>query len=86
MRGLPIFLAKEFREITRTWRMWVLPLVMVSFAVMSPIIAAMTPQLIESVASEITIDLPDPTTTDAYLQFSKNNTQIHALQNQFLQP
>lgn len=76
MRGFSIFMAKEFREITRTWRMWVLPLVMISFAIMSPVVAAMTPQLIESIASEITIELPDPTTIDAYLQFSKNNTQI----------
>jgi ABC-2 type transport system permease protein len=76
MRGLSVFMAKEFMEIVRTWRLWVLPLVMVSFAVMSPIIARLTPQLVGSIASDVVIELPDPTTIDAYLQFSKNNTQI----------
>ncbi len=79
MRGFTVFLGKEAKEIVRTWRMWVLPLIMVSFGVLSPVIAMLTPQLVDSLAGSQTgmsIEIPDPTTVDAYLQFSKNSAQI----------
>jgi ABC-2 type transport system permease protein len=82
MRGFAVFLGKEITEIRRTWRMWVLPLIMVAFGVLSPIVAAITPQLVDSLAGSqvgVVIEIPDPVTADAYLQFSKNNMQIALL-------
>jgi len=79
MRGFSVFLGKEFKEIVRTWRMWVLPVIMIAFGVMSPVLAKITPQLLDSIAGEqagVVLEIPDPTTIDAYLQFMKNNTQI----------
>jgi ABC-2 type transport system permease protein len=82
MSGFAVFLAKEFKEITRTWRMWVLPVIMVAFGLLSPVTAALTPQLVDSLAggqTGVEIIIPDPTTIDAYLQFSRNNAQIALL-------
>ncbi len=79
MHGFRVFLAKEFKEIARTWRIWVLPAIVIGLGVMSPVIAEITPDLIESLATDqpgLTIEIPDPTMVDAYLQFSKNLQQI----------
>lgn len=80
MRGFGVFLAKEMREITRTWRIWVLPAIMIFIGIASPIIAEFTPDLVSSVASSeqtgVVIEIPDAITRDAYLQFSKNSVQM----------
>lgn len=79
MRGFSVFLGKEFTEIVRTWRLWVLPVIMIVFGVLSPVLAKITPQLLDSIAGDqvgMVIELPEPTTIDAYLQFMKNNAQI----------
>jgi ABC-2 type transport system permease protein len=79
MTGLPAFLRKEFTEIGRTWRLWVIPGMMVFFGVTSPIIAALTPALVQSMTASqpgVVIQLPRPTALDAYAQFVKNLTQF----------
>lgn len=80
MHGFAVFLRKEFSEIFRTWRIWVMPLIMVFIGVSSPVLAKLTPQLVESLASAeqtgITIEVPDPVTIDAYLQFFSNAMQL----------
>jgi len=81
MHGFAVFLGKEMREIVSTWRIWVLPLLMVFIGVTSPVIALITPDLLSSLAtssgqSGLVIQIPDPVTADAYLQFTKNATQI----------
>ncbi len=79
MHGFLVFLNKEFREILRTWRLWVLPAIMIVVAIISPIFAKITPALLESVASDTpgyVFEIPDPVTTDSYLQFWGNAIQM----------
>jgi ABC-2 type transport system permease protein len=79
MRGLSVFLAKELREITRTWRLWVLPSILVVVGVIGPISALLAPALVESLAGSqpgVVIEIPEPTTVDAYLEFVGDLTQI----------
>ena len=80
MRGFAAFLRKELREILRTWRIWALPGIVIFFALTGPALAKYTPQLLESLMTEqpegLVIQLPDPTYVDAYLQWTKNLSQI----------
>ena len=79
MRGFLAFLSKELVEIRRTWRVWLLPGMLVFFGLTSPIIAALTPALLRSVATKqpgVAIRLPAPTSLDAYAQFLKNLDQF----------
>lgn len=80
MNGFLAFLGKEFREILRTWRIWVIPGITVFFALSGPVLARFTPEIIGSLmagqSTGVTIELPDPTYVDAYLQWTKNLSQI----------
>jgi ABC-2 type transport system permease protein len=79
MRGLGVFLLKELREVTRTWRLWVLPSILVVVGVIGPISALLAPALVESLAGSqpgVVIEIPEPTTVDAYLEFVGDLTQI----------
>lgn len=79
MTGLGAFLQKELSEIRRTWRLWVIPGMLVFFGVTSPIIAAITPGLVQSMTSAqpgVVIQLPPPTVLDAFGQFIKNLNQF----------
>lgn len=79
MSGFRCFLRKEARETLSTWRIWVLPGVILFFAITSPIIALLTPALVSSLAGSqpgVVIQLPDPVARDAYLQFIKNLDQL----------
>ena len=79
MTGLGAFLRKEFTEIWRTWRLWVIPGMMLFFGVTSPIIAVVTPMLMRSVAAGqpgTVIQMPSPNANDASAQFLKSLSQI----------
>jgi len=80
VRGFMVFMRKEMLEILRTWRIWVLPAIMVFIGITSPLLAEFTPALVKSVmASEqsgAVIEIPEAITRDAYLQFSKNSMQM----------
>ena len=79
MSGLGAFLRKELTEIRRTWRLWVIPGMLVFFGVTSPILAALTPALVESMAASqpgVVIQMPPPTALDAFGQFIKNLDQF----------
>lgn len=79
MRGVGVLLGKEMLEITRTWRLWVLPAIMVFVGLSSPVLAKITPALLSSLTTDqpgLVIEIPDPVTIDAYLQFIKNATQL----------
>ena len=80
MRGLGVFLAKEIREIARTWRIWVLPGIVLFFAASGPPLARVTPELLSTLmdaqATGVVIQIPEATFTDAYLQWTKNLSQI----------
>jgi len=80
MRGLGVLLGKEFMEILRTWRLYVVPGILIFFGISSPIIAELTPQLLSSMSGlaeqGVVIEIPPATTANAYLQFNQNAMQI----------
>ena len=79
MTGLAAFLRKELTETLRTWRVWVIPGMLVFFGATSPIIAAITPGLVRSMSASqpgVVIQLPPPTALDAGAQFLKNLDQF----------
>ena len=79
MKGFARFLGKEVTEILRTWRVFVLPGVLLFFALSGPVLAKLTPQLIASLGTGqdgVVITMPDPTYLDAYGQWIKNLGQI----------
>lgn len=80
MRGFSRFLGKEMTELARTWRLPVVGGVVLFFALSGPVLALLTPQLLESMQGQsgVIIQVPDPTWRDAYAQWIKNLTQIVA--------
>jgi ABC-2 type transport system permease protein len=79
VNGFLAFLAKDLTEIRRTWRIWVLPGILLVVAASSPILARLTPRLLESIASSqpgTVLVLPEPVATDAYVQFIKSLNQL----------
>ncbi len=79
MSGLWPFLRKEALEILRTWRIWVLPGVLLFMGLSSPILASVMPEVMKSVTAQqpgIQVQLPPPTFTDAYGQWVKNLSQL----------
>jgi len=78
MSGYAVFAGKEVREILRTWRLWVLPGILLFFAVTGPPMARYTPEIIDAYAgAELGgLTLPDPTYLDAYAQWAQNLSQV----------
>jgi ABC-2 type transport system permease protein len=79
MSGFAAFVRKEFEEIRKTSRMWVLPGIMFFFGLTSPILAKLTPLLLKSTAGSnpgLNIQIPEPTYIDGYRGFAQNLTQI----------
>jgi ABC-2 type transport system permease protein len=78
VNGYGVFVGKELREIVRTWRIWVLPAILLFFALSGPVIARFTPEIVGALAgSQLgAITLPDPTYLDAYAAWIKNLSQI----------
>jgi ABC-2 type transport system permease protein len=79
MTGLAAFMGKELTEIRRTWRLWVIPGMLLFLGLTSPIIAAVTPGLVQSMSGSrpgVVIHLPPATVLDASAQFLKNLDQF----------
>ena len=79
MSGFSTFLGKEFTEIRKTWRIWVIPGMLLFFAITSPIIAQVTPGLMASISKSqpgMTVKMPPPTWRDSYAQFLKSLSQM----------
>ena len=77
--GFGAFLGKEFRETVRTWRLWVLPGILLVMAVTAPILTKATPALLRATAHSrpgVVIRMPTPTAADAYLQYMGNLSQL----------
>lgn len=75
------FFRKEVVELARTWRLPVVGGVVLFFALSGPLLALLTPQLLESMQSSapgVVIKVPDPIWRDAYAQWLKNLSQIVA--------
>jgi ABC-2 type transport system permease protein len=79
MSGFSTFVAKEFTEIRKTWRIWVIPGMLLFFAITSPIIADVTPALMASISKSqpgVLVKMPQPTWRDSYAQFLKSLSQM----------
>jgi ABC-2 type transport system permease protein len=78
VNGYLVFARKEVREIVHTWRIWVLPAIMVFFAISGPLVARFTPEIIGAVggAGLGQLVLPAPTYLEAYGGWIKNLSQI----------
>jgi len=78
MSGIAIFAGKEAREILRTWRIWVLPGILLFFALTGPVLAKFTPEIVGALAADQLggFKIPTPTYLDAYTQWIKNLSQI----------
>lgn len=78
MNGYLVFARKETLEILRTWRIWVLPSIVIFFALTGPPLARFTPELITALVGDQLgrINVPSPTYLDAYGQWIKNLSQI----------
>ena len=77
MTGI-VFARKELYEILRTWRIWVLPGIVLFFALTGPLVARFTPELVGAAVGRSLdgLKLPTPTYLDSYAQWVKNLSQI----------
>jgi ABC-2 type transport system permease protein len=80
MRGVAVFARKEAVEIVRTWRVWVLPGILLFFALTGPLTAKFTREIVAAAGgsqmSAIVKAIPTPTYLDSYAQWIKNLSQI----------
>ncbi len=78
MSGNVVLARKEALEIVRTWRIWVLPGILLFFAVTGPVLARYTPEIISAFAAGQLggFQIPTPTYLDAYAHWIKNLSQI----------
>lgn len=77
MRSFRALLAKDLLEIVRTWRIWVVPGILLFSAVSGPPTAAYTAELLASLGGDVFAGmLPDPTWVDSYAQWTKNLSQL----------
>lgn len=78
MNAALVFARKEAVEIVRTWRIWVLPAIILFFAITAPLLARFTPEIVGAVAGNQLggVTLPPGTALDAYGQWIKNLSQI----------
>lgn len=78
MNATLVFARKEALEIVRTWRIWVLPAIILFFAISAPLLARFTPEILGAVGGDQlgSIALPAATHLDAYGQWIKSLSQI----------
>ena len=77
--GARVLYRKEIAEFLRTWRIAVLGGFVLFFALTSPILAKLTPQILQYVSASspgVVIKIPPPTYVDAYAQWIKNLSQM----------
>lgn len=72
---------KEFREVYRTYRIWVVPALFLFFGLSAPVSAKFLPEIAKAQleAQKIAIDFPQPGILDAYSQYLKNLAQLGVL-------
>ena len=82
LHGFGAFTRKELLETRKTWRLWVLPGVLVFLGLTTPILAAVTPTILKMTAQRqpgVVIHFPAPTAVDSYTQFLGNLAQLALL-------
>lgn len=77
MKNILFFCKKELLEYWRTKKLLVLWIAFAAFGIMSPLFAKLMPQILKASFGEaLPIELPIPTSVDAWSQFYKNISQI----------
>jgi len=76
MRHFSILLRKDFLELFRTKRILIVGIIFVAFALSSPLLAKLTPELLKSLGDNVQIIMPAATIADSYSQFVKNISGI----------
>lgn len=79
MKGLSPMLRKEAAEVRHTWRLFVLPAILVICAVTAAVMTYLLPTILESAGesqSSMTIEVAEPTMMDAYRMFMQQLSQI----------
>ncbi len=73
-----ILLKKELMEQMRTYKILIVGAVFLFFGLMSPLTAKFMPDIVEmvGVARNISLQLPEPTVSDAHAQYIKNISQL----------
>lgn len=72
-------LAKELREILRTYKLYTIPGIFLLFGFASPIITKLLPEMLGSMMEEVGMQLPEQTWVDSYGQLFKNLIQMGIL-------
>ncbi len=72
-------LAKELREILRTYKLFTIPGIFLLFGFASPIITKLLPEMLGSMMEEMGMHLPQQTWLDSYGQLFKNLIQMGIL-------
>ena len=77
MRGYLAFTKKEVLESLRTYKLLIMVIIFMFFGVLGPLMAKLTPKLLESLMTEgIQFIMPEPTALDSWAQFFKNVSQM----------
>jgi ABC-2 type transport system permease protein len=77
MRAYLAFTKKEFCEVTRTYKLFIMATVFFLLGMMNPITAKITPKLIEQYMPKgMQFTIPEPTAMDSWTQFFKNVPQM----------
>ncbi|EDS71550.1 ABC transporter permease [Anaerofustis stercorihominis] len=73
MKSFIAFTKKEFLELFRTYKILIILAVFLVFSMMNPIIAKITPLLVENfMPAGMNITIPEPSAMDSWMQFYKN--------------
>jgi len=70
------FLNKEIKEYVKTPKLLIIMCLFIFFAILSPLTARYMNELLSLLAEGVQITFPDPTFTDAWVQFYKNTTSL----------
>jgi ABC-2 type transport system permease protein len=79
MNGFVPFLKKELTQTLRTYKLPIILVVLVLFAMMSPPLAKFTPEILRLSGLEGTFELPAPAALDSWGQFYSNISQMGIL-------
>lgn len=77
----PALIKKEIKEIARTYRIWLVPLIFLFIGFSAPASAKFLPAILKGQlqAKHIKIQLPEPSALEAFAQYSKNLVQLGVL-------
>ncbi len=77
MRGYVAFVKKELLESVRTYKFFIMAVIFLAFGIMNPLVAKLTPELLATLMPEgLTVNLPEPSAMDSWIQFFKNISQM----------